>query len=135
MAEDAENCSNSAMGGTWVKGGGRLSWPPLLHLQQASVLEGGVRGKGKQIRPCTRCSLHAFSFTLCLSFSYPRSAVQASFDTKKACRKGQCHEIFPFWFFSSISFPPAPEYPIRTVSKFFENSRRYSQLKVDYRCR
>ncbi len=41
---------------------------------------------------------------------------------------GQCHEIFHFWFFSSISFPPAPEYPIRTVSKFFENSRRYSQL-------
>ncbi len=34
--------------------------------------------------------------------------------------KGQCHEIFRFRFFSSISFPPAPEYPIRTVSKFFE---------------
>jgi hypothetical protein len=49
--------------------------------------------------------------------------------------KGQCHEIFRFWFFSSISFPPAPEYPIRTVSNFFENSRRYSQLKVDHRCR
>ncbi len=49
--------------------------------------------------------------------------------------KGQCHEIFRFWFFSSISFPPAPEYSIRTVSKFFENSRRYSQLKVDHRCR
>ncbi len=29
---------------------------------------------------------------------------------------------------------PAPEYPIRTVSNFFENSRRYSQLKVDHRC-
>ncbi len=51
------------------------------------------------------------------------------------CLKGQCHEIFRFWFFSSISFPPAPEYPIRTVSIFFENSRRYSQLKVDHRCR
>ncbi len=49
--------------------------------------------------------------------------------------KGQCHEIFRFWFFSSISFPPAPEYPIRTVSNFFEISRRYSQLKVDHRCR
>ncbi len=23
MAEDAENCSNSAMGGAWVEGGGR----------------------------------------------------------------------------------------------------------------
>ncbi len=36
---------------------------------------------------------------------------------------------------SPISFPPAPEYPIRTVSNFFENSQRYSQLKVDHRCR
>jgi hypothetical protein len=49
--------------------------------------------------------------------------------------KGQCHEIFDFWFFSSISFPQAPEYTIRAVSKFFENSRRYSQLKVCHRCR
>ncbi len=35
--------------------------------------------------------------------------------------------------FSWISFPQAPEYTIRAVSNFFENSRRYSQLKVDYR--
>ncbi len=48
--------------------------------------------------------------------------------------KGQCHEIFCFWFFSWISFPPAPEYSIKTVSNFFENSRRYSQLKVCHRC-
>jgi hypothetical protein len=48
--------------------------------------------------------------------------------------KGQCHEIFRFWFFSSISFPPAPEYPNRTVSNFFENSRRYLQVKVHHRC-
>jgi hypothetical protein len=49
--------------------------------------------------------------------------------------KGQCHEIFDFWFFSWISFPQAPEYTIRAVSNFFENSRRYSQLKVCHRCR
>ncbi len=47
--------------------------------------------------------------------------------------KGQCHEIFCFWFFSCISFPQAPEYTIRAVSNFFENLRRYSQLKVDHR--
>ncbi len=47
--------------------------------------------------------------------------------------KGQCHEIFCFWFFSWISFPPAPEYPNRTFSNFFENSRRYSQVKVHRR--
>ncbi len=48
--------------------------------------------------------------------------------------KGQCHEIFCFWFFSWISVPPAPEYSIKTDSNFFENSRRYSQLKVCHRC-
>ncbi len=48
--------------------------------------------------------------------------------------KGQCHEIFDFWFFSWISFPQVPEYTIRVVSNFFENSRRYSQLKVCHRC-
>ncbi len=55
----------------------------------------------------------------------------------KTCRipylKGQCHEIFCFCFFSSISFPPSPECPIRTVSNFSENSRRYSQVKVHHR--
>ncbi len=49
--------------------------------------------------------------------------------------KGQCHEIFDFCFFSWISFPQAPEYTNRAVSNFFENSRRYSQLKVHHRCR
>ncbi len=44
--------------------------------------------------------------------------------------KGQCHEIFCFWFFSWISFPPAPEYPIRTVSNFSENLQ--SQVKVHH---
>ncbi len=44
--------------------------------------------------------------------------------------KGQCHEIFDFWFFSWISFSQAPEYTTRVVSNFFINSRRYSQLKV-----
>ncbi len=49
--------------------------------------------------------------------------------------KGQCHEIFEFWFFSWISFPQAPEYTIWAVSNFFKNSWRYSQLKVHHRCR
>ncbi len=40
---------------------------------------------------------------------------------------------FCFWFFSWISFPPAPEYPIRTVTNFFENLQRYSQVKVHHR--
>ncbi len=37
--------------------------------------------------------------------------------------KGQCHEIFDFWFFSWISFPQASEYTIMAISNFFENSR------------
>ncbi len=48
--------------------------------------------------------------------------------------KDSVTRFFASGFFSSISFPPAPGYPIRTVSNFFENSRRYSQLKVDHRC-
>ncbi len=44
--------------------------------------------------------------------------------------KGQCHEIFCFRFFSSITFPQGPENNIRVISNFFENSRRYSQVKV-----
>ncbi len=35
--------------------------------------------------------------------------------------KGQCHEIFDFWFFSWISFPLSPKYTIRAVSNFFSN--------------
>ncbi len=40
-----------------------------------------------------------------------------------------------FWLqvFLWISFPQAPEYTTKAVSNFFENSRRYSQLKVHYR--
>ncbi len=49
-------------------------------------------------------------------------------------KKGQCHEIFCFWFFSWISFPQASDYITRVVSNFFENSQRYWQLKVCHRC-
>ncbi len=48
--------------------------------------------------------------------------------------KGQCHEIFDFWFFSWISFPQASEYTTTAISNFFENSRRYLRLKVHHRC-
>ena len=71
----------------------------------------------------------------CLNKENGREVIYGVFVFPIKKKKGQCHEIFRFLFFSSISFPPAPEYPNRTVSKFFENSRRYSQLKVDHRCR
>ncbi len=41
----------------------------------------------------------------------------------------QCHEIFDFWVFSRI----ISHYVYRVISIFYENSRRYSQLKVHYR--
>ncbi len=44
--------------------------------------------------------------------------------------KGQCHEIFDFRFFSWISFYQAPEYTIRVVSNFFENSRIFAAQGV-----
>jgi hypothetical protein len=31
-----------------------------------------------------------------------------------------------------ISFPQAPEHPIRVVSIFFQNSQRFSQLKLHH---
>ncbi len=46
--------------------------------------------------------------------------------------KGQCHEIFCFRFFSWITFPQAPDNNIRIISNFFENSRRYSHVKVHH---
>ncbi len=48
------------------------------------------------------------------------------------CLKGQCHEIFDFWFFMN---PQASKYTIRAVSNFFKNSPRYSHLKMHHRCR
>jgi hypothetical protein len=49
--------------------------------------------------------------------------------------KGQCHEIFDFRFSTWISFSQALGYTIETILNFFENSWRYSQLKVQHRCR
>ncbi len=54
--------------------------------------------------------------------------------TRPNLLKGQCHEIFCFRFFSWITFPQAPYNNIRIISNFFENSRRYSQVKVHHRC-
>ncbi len=72
----------------------------------------------------------SFTYSLCLPIS---ACDYIMFIAILLLLKGQCHKIFCFWFFSCISFPPAPEYPIRTILNFFENSRRYSQVKVCHR--
>ncbi len=48
--------------------------------------------------------------------------------------KGTVSRDFLLLVFLWISLPPA-KYPIKTVSNFFENSRRYSQVKVHHRYR
>ncbi len=48
--------------------------------------------------------------------------------------KGTVPRDFRLLFFFMNQFPPSPhEYTNRAVSNFFENSRRYSQLKVHHR--
>ncbi len=68
------------------------------------------------------------------SLQYLQDNITFIFRTLFIILKGQCHEIFDFWFFSWISFPQASEYTITAISNFFENSRRYSQIKVHHRC-
>ncbi len=48
--------------------------------------------------------------------------------------KGAVSRDFLFLVLFTNQFPPAPEYCGKTVSNFFENSWRYSQLKVCHRC-
>jgi hypothetical protein len=63
--------------------------------------------------------------------------VRAIFSPRYCCiyLKGTVSRDFRLLvFFSWITFPQAPEYTIMVVSNFFENSRRYSQLKVCHRC-
>jgi hypothetical protein len=49
--------------------------------------------------------------------------------------KGTVSRDFLLLVFFINQFPPSPTVSSRTVSNFFENSRRYSHLKVDHRCR
>jgi hypothetical protein len=81
LAEDAENCSNSAVGERGGGTGNRRSRPLLSHLLEAGVGGGKGRGRREQIRPCSKCNLHAYRG---LSFSYLRSAATASFDIKSS---------------------------------------------------
>jgi hypothetical protein len=48
--------------------------------------------------------------------------------------KGTVPRDFLFRVFFMDQFSQAPDYTITAVSNFFENSRRYSQLKVHHRC-
>ncbi len=47
--------------------------------------------------------------------------------------KGTVARDFLLLVFSWINFSPAPELSTRTISNFFKNSRKYSQVKVHHR--
>ena len=55
------------------------------------------------------------------------------FKGKVCFLKGTVSRDFLLLVFFMNQFPPAPEYSIKTVSNFFENSRRYSQVNVHHR--
>jgi hypothetical protein len=57
---------------------------PLITFIGGGCEGGGGRERRERIRPCSKWSLHAFTFTLRLSFSYLRSAATASFDIKRS---------------------------------------------------
>jgi hypothetical protein len=38
---------------------------------------------------------------------------QGVIPAEKNALKGQCHEIFDLWFFSSNNFPEAPDTPVK----------------------
>ncbi len=57
-----------------------------------------------------------------------------TFNLLKGFFKGTVSRDFLLLVLFMNQFPPAPEYSIKTVSNFFENLRRYSQLKVCHRC-
>jgi hypothetical protein len=46
-------------------------------------------------------------------------AIPKDLPCRNAPLKGQCHEIFDFWFFSWISFHQSPEFTIQALSNFF----------------
>ncbi len=70
---------------------------------------------------------------LCGSYT----ALLYAFKHTESAIKGQCHEIFNFWFFFMNQFPPSTwVYHLRRAFQIFcEISRKYSRLKVHHRCR
>ncbi len=72
---------------------------------------------------------------LCICLKLLRACFLAYTQCKQNKLKGTVSRVLCFWFFSWISFPQAPDYTSRAVLNFFENSRRYLQLKVSHRCR
>ncbi len=78
-------------------------WQYWASWDVAQVSQWSVQGQCK-------CS----SWCACNVYQYKRAYICTIF---LHVLKGQCHEIFDFWFFSWISFPQAPEYTISQQHK------------------
>jgi hypothetical protein len=74
--------------------------------------------------PCLLCSTHMNVLARCLILTLN------NFHTACCIVQGTVSRDFLLLVFFINQFPPSPEYPI---SNFFENSLRYSQVKVHHR--
>ncbi len=79
-----------------------------------------------------RCSILSWMVKNCVadSLKHISTLIYSAF----CLLKGTVSRDFRLLFFSWISFPQASEYFLAAISNFFENSRRYSRLKVHHRC-
>ncbi len=129
------------MGSAWVgeEGGGAeidaAGLPYHIYWRRVWGREGEGREKREQICPCTKCSLHACSFTLCLSFSYLRSAV-AAFRYKKVPQElYNCQEQRPMkCLLTSVSIgfnaDPNPVYWCPKILKCPSYRRSFQKIPV-----
>ncbi len=113
---------------------GNSHFPPECHQMNWTRISWGDCRQSMQssITPFFLCPRFLFE-KCCPKKNLVRSESRAKW-TRLRALKGQCHKIFRFRFFSWITFPQAPDNNIRIFSNFFENSRRYSQVKVHHRC-
>ncbi len=111
-----------------------MNRPTELYMLSESIPWNQFLGslKGLQIRAQTATFYRWEPITL-------GSEIKVSFKKTErgwnALLNGQCHKIFDFRLSTWLGFPQSPDCTIMAVSKFFENSWRYSQLKVHHRCR
>jgi hypothetical protein len=68
-----------------------------------------------------------------LSYQVIRQLLCQSSQTRPEELKGQCHEIFCFWFFHELVSPEPQSIPLGPFQIFFLNLRRNSQVNVHHR--
>jgi len=118
-----------------MRGGGRA--PPTLTSQGQFYPHHWMYVRKQQLQLCVLCGSTAL--TICYAaqhnlFMYSYSDITCPlpkslnfrkffFKARLSLWRDSVMRFFAYGFFSWINFPPAPEYPIWTVSNFFKNSR------------